>query len=348
MRSFETRNRNKTFGKVTILVLLVPAALIYGVIVHPILFNHQALILDTSLVDFGDVAPNSVVEHDFGLTNQSRRPITILQIKKSCGCVEAWASSDVILPAGKVIISASAVMSKFAGPFKEGFIIETDDPQNEKIGLTIKGVVKKYFELGPFDYISFKNVPVNETVSQTIHIQSLENESFQVTGFELTRTDLFKIEIGRVRDFGFDLTVSTRGIVMKDAITDELRLKTDSQHQKEIPINLYAVYLGTIEVVPDKLFLGHFQNGDTIEKDVELVYLDRPETSPAMSVAGLTKEDSGLELKHSIQEIPNGYRLSFTFTPVEVKGFVTNSILIQTGLIHQPTVTIPISGLTIH
>ena len=66
--------------------------------------------------DFGMVPRGVKVKHDFLLVNRLAEPITILNLRPSCGCTSGQASASVVGPGQSAVIEAQMDTRKFVGP----------------------------------------------------------------------------------------------------------------------------------------------------------------------------------------------------------------------------------------
>src|SRR6185312_1253522 len=65
--------------------------------------------------DFGPVPRGGVVRHPFVLTNRLNVPITILNLRVSCGCTSGTASASVVPPGKTAIVEAQMDTRNFVG-----------------------------------------------------------------------------------------------------------------------------------------------------------------------------------------------------------------------------------------
>src|SRR3982751_3929866 len=65
--------------------------------------------------DFGPVPRGAKVRHPFVLTNRLAEPITILDVRASCGCTTGKASAATIAPGQQSVIEAEMDTRNFVG-----------------------------------------------------------------------------------------------------------------------------------------------------------------------------------------------------------------------------------------
>ena len=90
--------------------------------------------------DFGTIAYNKPVSHEFAFTNAGKSPIIISEVAPSCGCSVADFSKTPVKPgeSGKIKVTYNAATK---GPFTKSFIVKSNTKTPVKT-LTIKGNVE--------------------------------------------------------------------------------------------------------------------------------------------------------------------------------------------------------------
>src|SRR5437762_8279959 len=66
--------------------------------------------------DFGPVPRGVKVKHDFLLVNRLAEPITIRNLRPSCGCTSGRASGSTVGPGQTAVIEAQMDTQNFVGP----------------------------------------------------------------------------------------------------------------------------------------------------------------------------------------------------------------------------------------
>jgi hypothetical protein len=98
-------------------------------------------------IDVGEVSPDQVVKSSFELLNICNKPITIKEVKASCGCTTTDLSKRVVLPDKNLIVPLTIDISKisdisFQKAIWVGFEEIHGDP-NQNIVFQIKGLIDR-------------------------------------------------------------------------------------------------------------------------------------------------------------------------------------------------------------
>lgn len=131
---------------------------------------HGKAVVTEPIKEAGSVAKGDKVTEDFEIRNDGPAPLTISDVKASCGCTVA--SFDKTIPpgkSGKVHVVVDTVT--FTGPIAKGVTVYTDDPTNPRIELTVRAKVDPYIEVKPgyARYVTVRGEPKEGTIVQTLY-----------------------------------------------------------------------------------------------------------------------------------------------------------------------------------
>ena len=103
--------------------------------------------------NFGKIAEGEQATHIFRVLNGGDEPLEIIKVEPDCGCTAASLSKDKILPKEEGEIKVVFNSSGRPGEFQKNINVTTNDPQNKKTPLVIRGTVTK----GPSPSLSVHN-----------------------------------------------------------------------------------------------------------------------------------------------------------------------------------------------
>ncbi|MGQ9649285.1 MAG: DUF1573 domain-containing protein [Phycisphaerae bacterium] len=112
--------------------------------------NGPKLRCDEMTFDFGETWSGTVVEHAYAIHNDGKSPLELLNVKTACGCTVAD-YDKVIAPGGQGKVTVKLTLGKAVQPqpVSRSVQVESNDPANKVIPLTIKGKVKPRIALEP-------------------------------------------------------------------------------------------------------------------------------------------------------------------------------------------------------
>lgn len=96
---------------------------------------------DVTSYDFGEVKAGSSVKMSFKLTNNGKTPLVIRKVKASCGCTAVEPQDKVILPGKSTTIESVFDSTGRTGDQSKSITIITNDPNNSRSVIWIKGKV---------------------------------------------------------------------------------------------------------------------------------------------------------------------------------------------------------------
>lgn len=92
---------------------------------------------DAESFDFGDIKPNSKVEHSFILKNEGKRELIIRDVKSSCGCTAVSPPKNIIAANESVPLKVVFDATGKSGRQNKTITIITNDPKNPTTVLRI-------------------------------------------------------------------------------------------------------------------------------------------------------------------------------------------------------------------
>ena len=124
--------------------------------------------------DFGPVPRGAKVKHDFVLTNRLAEPITILNLRPSCGCTSGKASTSTVNPGTSAVIEAQMDTRNFLG-IKATILfvtLVTSSGREAEVRLGVTSNILADIVLNPGS-IDFGTVMKGQTPSQVLSIDRI-------------------------------------------------------------------------------------------------------------------------------------------------------------------------------
>lgn len=104
------------------------------------LASAQTISFDKTVLDYGNVAAGTDGHRYFTVKNTGDKPLIISRVQASCGCTTPEWSQDPIMP-GKTSQLKVGYDTKIVGPFTKIIEVYSNDSENSRSTITIKGVV---------------------------------------------------------------------------------------------------------------------------------------------------------------------------------------------------------------
>ncbi|MGL4595037.1 MAG: DUF1573 domain-containing protein [Thermoguttaceae bacterium] len=191
--------------------------------------------LETTTYDFGLRDVKDKGEHKFVIKNVGTAPLTLEVDRTSCSCTGIDLSSKRVMP-GETCIATVHYNAERAmtGPYTQGGVVVTNDPNNREIYLSIKGIFTAPIVLNP-QTITFSNMPASETRAA----------SFRIFGFETEPLSLQLSDANWNDREHFDLVLTPSEL-------------SELEKENSLYKNAHSVYEGVVTVKPG-LPIGTFQ-----------------------------------------------------------------------------------------
>lgn len=129
--------------------------------------------------DFGTVYRGASVVHKFKFTNKGDAVLNIGKVKTSCGCTAALTSSKTINPGENGEIETTFRSKNFRGRITKKVYVNSNDPDENRIQLVLKGVVLEEIALEP-QRIAFNLVDKGVEQSKTFHVKQMGEKQLKI------------------------------------------------------------------------------------------------------------------------------------------------------------------------
>ena len=219
----------------------------------------DALFPETSH-DFGMVPRGVKVKHDFLLVNRLSEPITIVNLRPSCGCTSGKAHSSTVAPGQTTVIEAEMDTRNFVGPKATVLFVTliTASGREAEARLAVSSHILSDIVLNP-GAIDFGTVKRGQPATQVLTIDRINSPDWRFTRMVSATRSLNAqlVETGRKEgSVSYSLSVSLKPDAPAGLLRDELRLISNDPETPSIPIMVSGVIRGDLTAAPSVLSLG--------------------------------------------------------------------------------------------
>jgi hypothetical protein len=257
---------------------------------------------DAPNFNFGSADASQSVEHEYVLRNTGNLTLEISQVRPSCGCTVANISEKSVPPGAESRVTARLSLQGRTGHQHKTIVVESNDPQQPQLMLTMEGDVATPVAVQPERVIFGQIGPDANTTSvvmvtssaDAFHINSVESGS---TTFKATSET---VEEGKQ----YRILVSTQPPLPPGGISGSIRVSTDHPGRPFFEIPVAAAVLSEIMVAPQELIINA-PAGQTVSQFVVV----RPGSGHPFSVSEVFPPDPSIQV--DIQPFgADGYRIS--------------------------------------
>ncbi|MEK6798782.1 MAG: redoxin domain-containing protein [Planctomycetota bacterium] len=205
--------------------------------------------------DFGSVWVGPDLNHTYKLTNDGDAPLLIDKVKPSCGCTVAGPYPKQIAPGESGDFPFAMKSDKLRGTFQKNITIESNDPINPRLRLTLRGEVKRFVDITPAS-ASFGRITEQEPQTRELTIINNTETPVQLT-LQKEPNDPFAYELVE-KEAGkrYSLNVTAKPPFTEGSLHGNLRIGTNVEQQKELMVASVATVPPRLEVQPTAVIVA--------------------------------------------------------------------------------------------
>lgn len=223
--------------------------------VFAILTAHAApkISCEKPVFDFGSRDASEVVNHTFELKNTGSTYLLITAVRPACGCTIAQLDKSVIQPGETSKLGAQLSLAGRGGEIQKPILIESNDPANPALQLSIKGKVATEFAIVP-SILTLRQSAPDQPPSGTVQLTSV-GRPFGINRIESSdpsiRVRADPMPGGRSQQ----ISASLEKLPESDPQSFQLTIRTDNPRAPTIDIPAVVVLEKNILANPGKIFI---------------------------------------------------------------------------------------------
>ncbi len=141
--------------------------------------------VEKNVLDFGEIGPGAVKTGKFTFKNVGKAPLKVLDVKSCCGVSTKGVKRGQIYKPGETgALEFNYTAGTRLGPVNRDLYLTTNDPNQERVKLSIKSKVVLRVKVEPTSLRLFTKL--DNAGAKDIVLTSLDGKPFAVTGFRST------------------------------------------------------------------------------------------------------------------------------------------------------------------
>ena len=211
--------------------------------------------------NFGPVPRGAKVKHDFVLTNRLGEPVTILNLRPSCGCTSGKASTSTVNPGASATIEALMDTRNFLG-IKATILyvtLVTASGREAEVRLGVTSNILADIVLNPGS-LDFGTVMKGQSPTQTLTIDRIGAPGWRfermVSASRVLTAQLAETRRDAKGSVSYTLTVGIKPDAPAGPVRDEIRLLSNDREAASIPIMVTGYVRGNLTAAPSILTMG--------------------------------------------------------------------------------------------
>jgi len=278
-------------------------------------FSPPVLHIEEPAFNWGKTLQGEVVKHSFTVINKGGAPLTISQVKASCGCTTVAKPEKPIEPGKTDMITLEIDTKRFNGPVKKTADILSNAGATP-LRVSMEGTVEAFFSVDPpaprIEVVRGANPPptkvtLKRSSQSSFKVKELKTESkiLKTELVEVTPGDLYEINVG-----------ANLGDDPRPYYYEQVDVKLDVNGKDfDVPIRVQVTVKNKIDVLPrstvyfSRTEIKPLRDGKTepVSKTVEIKSLAGPEH--VFKVTKVDKQTDSFETRLETVTEGKHYRL---------------------------------------
>lgn len=290
--------------------------------------------------DFGEVEAGDEVEHTFVFENAGDDLLSIKEVLTSRGCTGALVIEEEVPPGGTGGIKATFHTKGFQGDVKKGLTVESNDPENGLVHLTIGGKVvsevavePRYLDweiLRPGDSPRPRELSIRFLKGRGLRLEKIQSESPSVV---LTKKS--ENENGAV------YAVAPAENLPTGRFTGRITIRSNSERVPETHVPFQGQVQGNVKVIPDILSMGKITPGKALIHHLRLSKTGEQD----FTVQEIKATTDAIATEIRKEKEGERYRIQVTYTPgSEAQGRIAERITILLNDGKEALLEVPLYG----
>ena len=295
--------------------------------------------------DFGPVPRGGVVRHPFVLTNRLNVPISITNLRVSCGCTSGTASATLVQPGQTAIVEAQMDTRNFVGRKSTTlFVAVMAGNQQAEVGLGVSSLILSDVVLNP-GVVDFGMVGRGQAPEQVLTIDRVGKPEWRINKL-VSGSKALTATLAETRraggEVGYRLAVAVRPDAPAGVIRDEIRLMTNDPETPSIPVPINGAIKGDLSASPSMVAIGSLASSSPAMQGKVIVRASKP-----FRIARIDGQGDGFKLAAPEAEAKPLHVVTLTYNPKEgtTRGDLHKTFRIVTDLPGEPPLDV---AATVH
>lgn len=290
-------------------------------------------VVDEPDFNFGPQHNNQSIDHTFVVRNEGDRTLEITNIRSSCGCTVGNITARSIEPGETSEITASYNLRGRQGRQRSTLTLETNDPNQRSLRLTMSGEAIRELQVRPQNVI-FGQLMAGQKAEREVEIIGMASQPFEIQQASVSTAG---VEVERIEEltpyhYRIGLSVTMEG--RPGHHQGSLQLQTSHSSFPLLTIPVTAELVGALAVAPEAITLM----GDNANAVTRYVVV-RPGAINEFEILEVIPPDEDISV--NIFSLPRGaYRIQLTNLRAHA-GLAEATLLIRTSATGMEEIELP-------
>jgi hypothetical protein len=216
--------------------------------------------------DFGSVPRGPTLVHHFRVVNNTKGPVSISNVRVSCGCVSASALKTSLNPGEETAILARMDSTRFIGAKSVTIYVQFDRPAYEEVRLWVQANSRNDFNVTP-DTLAFGSVKRSTAPTSAVNLTFYGSPDTQITEVK-GESNYIQPTVKAIRrtegEAAFEVSAKLRSDTPVGKWYTDVWVKTNNPSIPQVRVPLTVEVESPLSVSPEAVSLGQVAlNGES-------------------------------------------------------------------------------------
>ncbi|PCI09583.1 hypothetical protein COB72_06005 [bacterium] len=292
--------------------------------ISPALEGQGKLVFASKTQDTGEILDTDKGKVSFLFRNTGSAPLTITQVKPSCGCTVPELAKKTYMPGEQGSIEVTFDPKGKKGAISRNITVYTDSDITPSLSIVVRSLVKAVIITEP-KIMPFDAVVKGNSVTKDFKVFG-RIDGFKVTRATVDDTDSFSIEVldgGQVEREGEMMTMQIIRLTLKDTAKPDnhraqITVRTNDERKPIYSLAAVARVLGDLKMNPVRVTMGRMVVGDEFEREFHVI----SKSGSAFTISSAVANSIAIEANYTFTPVDEELRNDWI---VKITGKVVNS-----------------------
>jgi Protein of unknown function (DUF1573) len=292
--------------------------------------NWADRLFDELSKDFGSVPRGPALIHHFRITNKTKQPVNIANVRVSCGCVTATALKTYLLPGEETALLVQMDTTRFSGVKSVTVFVLFDRPHSDEVRLIVQAVGRDDFTINP-DTLAFGQVKKGATPAVSTVVTFYNPMPIQIGNVQ-AETNYIRINVKElprqanvINVTTFRVTAQLRADAPVGKWYSDIWLKTNNPTLPQIRVPVTLEVESNLSISPDVVAIGMINVNVEMERRI-IVRGVKP-----FKITGIDGKDEQIDIQESTSEEKKVHVLAVRFKGTKT-GEIHRTVRLYTDL----------------
>lgn len=292
---------------------------------------------EQQVYDFGKIYIGEKLEHVFKFKNAGHGVLVIDNVKSSCGCTAALVSKNKLIKDEEGQVEIKYNPGKYVGKVTKSVVVNSNDPKNQKIKLTITGEIIEEVVVNP-KRLNFGIIRKGDTFTKEIEVKTVPELNVEVLKVESPNPYIIIKQDKNTKEYEYKYRVTINKYDYIGKFDGIIFIFTSSNKQERVDVPFYGEVVGDVTFYPEIISFGKTKKGQEAKKTVIINFVNKE-----IKIEKIEIEPN--ILNYQISEFNNNSKkIDIILCSNNTSGEIAGILKIYTNSIIQPVINVPIKG----